>query len=111
MITFYVELLGGERLWDKPSSSGARIDGTVLVAQRVVPYAPPDWPGTSIVHLDLSAGADLEETTARAVILGAIEARYQPDSRWRVLLDPAGHPFCLTTVTAALDESPPLRDS
>jgi hypothetical protein len=23
----------------------------------------------------------------------------QPGTRWRVLLDPAGHPFCITTVT------------
>ncbi|MFN2560768.1 MAG: VOC family protein [Jatrophihabitans sp.] len=100
LITFYVELLGGERLWEKPSSSGARIDGTVLVAQRVVPYARPIWPGSSIVHLDLSAGAELEEPSARAVRLGAIEVQPQPDSRWRVFLDPAGHPFCITTVTA-----------
>jgi hypothetical protein len=100
LITFYVQLLGGERLWDKPSSSGARIDETVLVAQRVVPYTRPVWPGTSIIHLDLSAGAELEQSSARAVRLGAIQVEPQPDSRWRVLLDPAGHPFCITTVTA-----------
>jgi catechol 2,3-dioxygenase-like lactoylglutathione lyase family enzyme len=100
LITFYVELLGGERLWDHPSSAGARIDATVVVAQRVVPYVRPVWPGTSIVHLDLSAGDDLEDSSARAVALGAVEVQPQPDSRWRVLLDPAGHPFCITTVTA-----------
>ena len=22
-----------------------------------------------------------------------------PDPRWRVLLDPAGHPFCITSIT------------
>jgi Glyoxalase-like domain len=100
LITFYLELLGGERLWDRSSSSGARIDGTVVIAQRVVPYARPAWPGTSIVHLDLSAGEDVEESSARAVALGATEVQPQPDNRWRVLLDPAGHPFCITTVTA-----------
>jgi len=26
-------------------------------------------------------------------------AHPQPDRRWWVLLDPAGHPFCITTVT------------
>jgi Glyoxalase-like domain len=99
LISFYVDLLGGQRLWDKPGSSGARIDGTVLIAQRVVPYVRPSWPGTSIVHLDLSA-AELDEATARAKNLGAVEVQPQPDSRWRVLLDPAGHPFCITTVTS-----------
>ena len=34
----------------------------------------------------------------RAEALGARLADPQPDSRWRVLLDPAGHPFCITTV-------------
>jgi hypothetical protein len=38
---------------------------------------------------------------ARAVALGARQAEHQADpSRWRVLFDPAGHPFCLTTVGA-----------
>jgi len=34
------------------------------------------------------------------VELGATTAGHQPMPRaWRVLIDPAGHPFCLTTVT------------
>ncbi|WP_307831855.1 VOC family protein [Prauserella cavernicola] len=32
-------------------------------------------------------------------MLGATRAEHQSDPRWRVLLDPAGHPFCITTVT------------
>jgi hypothetical protein len=44
---------------------------------------------------------DIDVAVARAVALGARQAEYQADpSRWRVLLDPAGHPFCLTTVEA-----------
>jgi hypothetical protein len=30
---------------------------------------------------------------------GAVQAEHQAKPRWRVLLDPAGHPFCITTVT------------
>ena len=30
---------------------------------------------------------------------GAVQAEHQAEPRWRVLLDPAGHPFCITTVT------------
>jgi catechol 2,3-dioxygenase-like lactoylglutathione lyase family enzyme len=94
---FYRELLGGRQLWAKESSVGIEVDGAVLVAQRVDDHSPPDWPGTSIVHLDLTAD-DLAAAEARAVALGATLAE-QPDPRWRVLLDPAGHPFCLTPYT------------
>jgi hypothetical protein len=96
---FYLALLGGEQLWRNANSCGVRVPGgVVLVPQRVDDYRPPSWPGASVVHLDLSAGPDLEATAARAVALGAREASLQPDPRWLVLLDPAGHPFCLTTV-------------
>lgn len=96
---FYLRLLGGRLLWSRPTSVGVQIPGLLLVPQRVENYRPPQWPGASIVHLDLTAGDDLDEPVKRAVALGARLADPQPDSRWRVLLDPAGHPFCITTVT------------
>jgi catechol-2,3-dioxygenase len=95
---FYRDLLGGDMLWQHESSAGVRVPGATLVAQRVADYQPPPWPGTSIVHLDLSAGAALEEPVARAISLGAVAVE-PVDARWRVLLDPAGHPFCITTMT------------
>jgi glyoxalase superfamily protein len=95
---FYLELLGGELLWSKEGSVGLRVPGMTLVAQRVADYRPPAWPGASIVHLELSAGTDLDAPVERAVRLGATHADLQPDPRWRVLLDPAGHPFCITTL-------------
>ncbi|MBA2639125.1 MAG: VOC family protein [Nocardioidaceae bacterium] len=91
---FYRALLGGRQLWAKESSVGVEVPGAVLVPQRVDGYVPPLWPGTSIVHLDLTAG-DVDAAAERAVALGATLPE-QPDPRWRVLLDPAGHPFCLT---------------
>jgi hypothetical protein len=96
---FYRDLLGGDLLWSNAGSAGVRVPGLTLVAQCVDGYQPPQWPGTSIVHLDLSAGAALDEPAARAQRLGATLADPQADPRWRVLLDPAGHPFCITTVT------------
>jgi hypothetical protein len=96
---FYLELLGGELLWSNERSVGVRVPGLTLVAQRVADYRPPAWPGASIVHLDLSAGADVEEPARRAIRLGATPVDLQPDPRWRVLLDPAGHPFCITSMT------------
>ena len=96
---FYLQLLGGHLRWSRPTSVGVQVPGVLLVAQRVEGYRPPQWPGASIVHLDLTAGEHLDGPVARAVALGARLADPQPDPRWRVLLDPAGHPFCLTTVT------------
>ncbi|TFI40671.1 VOC family protein [Rhodococcus sp. 1R11] len=95
---FYLALLGGELLWENTSSSGIRTDsGLNIDAQKVANYIPPTWPSASIVHFDLDAGVNLDESVAYAVECGATEAADQPDPRWRVLLDPAGHPFCITT--------------
>jgi Glyoxalase-like domain len=96
---FYLTLLGGETLWHSAGSVGIRVPGVVLAMQRVEGYQPPAWPGASVVHLDLAAGDDLDGSATRAVSAGAVPADYQPDPRWRVLLDPAGHPFCITTMT------------
>jgi hypothetical protein len=47
-----------------------------------------------MLHLDFEV-SDLEAAAQHAVELGADEAPYQPQDNVRVLLDPAGHPFCL----------------
>ncbi len=94
---FYLALLGGRLLWARDSSAGVDLGGLPLVMQRVEPYEPPRWPGHAIVHLDLTA-EDMDAVTKRAVDLGAVVPE-QPDARWRVLLDPAGHPFCVTPFT------------
>ncbi len=95
---FYLQMLGGRLLWSRPTSVGVQAPGLLLIPQRVENYRPPQWPGASIVHLDLTAGEHLDEPVKRAVALGARPADPQPDPRWRVLLDPAGHPFCITTL-------------
>ena len=95
---FYLELLGGQVLWRSAGSAGLRVPGVVLVMQRVAEYRPPAWPGSSVVHLNLTAGDGVAAAAARAVEAGAVLAEYQPDPRWRILLDPAGHPFCITTI-------------
>jgi hypothetical protein len=74
--------------------------GTMLLgATRVPDYTPPTWPGGTSpkrVHLDLAV-RDLDDAEAVALRLGARKADVQPrPDRWRVYLDPAGHPFCLT---------------
>ncbi len=62
-------------------------------------YEPPLWPnpnGTKQFHFDLAV-EDLPAAEQQLVELGATRPEKQPGAdRWRVLLDPSGHPFCLT---------------
>ena len=73
----------------------------LLTTQRVADHRPPDWPGSDVpkqLHLELAVD-DLDDAEARALAIGARRADAQPSPElWRVLLDPAGHPFCLTTL-------------
>jgi catechol 2,3-dioxygenase-like lactoylglutathione lyase family enzyme len=67
-------------------------------------YARPVWPTEEdkpqmSIHLDFEVD-DLEEAVAHALGAGAELASYQPQEAVRVLLDPAGHPFCLYVDTA-----------
>ncbi len=47
-----------------------------------------------MMHADFHVG-DLTTAVADAVALGATVADFQPQDHVRVLLDPAGRPFCL----------------
>ena len=72
--------------------------GTALGFGTVADHQPPTWPnerGTKQFHLDLAVD-DLDAGVARCVELGATLPDEQPGETWRVLLDPSGHPFCLT---------------
>jgi catechol 2,3-dioxygenase-like lactoylglutathione lyase family enzyme len=73
-------------------------DGLSLGFQRVDGYRAPSWPGQDVpqqLHCCFRV-ADLEEAEARLLELGAGRPERQPNERrWRVLTDPAGHPFCI----------------
>jgi hypothetical protein len=78
---FWADLLGGEVAF--------RSDDFVAVRTNAV------WPKQ--MHLDLAVD-DLDRAETAAVALGAVRAAEQPSpDRWRVMIDPAGHPFCLST--------------
>ncbi|GAA2239228.1 VOC family protein [Streptomyces amakusaensis] len=71
---------------------------------RVADHQPPTWPDPSQgkqAHLELGVDADqLDAAHARMLALGAVEPPSQPHpEQRRVLLDPAGHPFCLSTLS------------
>jgi hypothetical protein len=63
-------------------------------------YAPPTWPSRQRgqqMHLDFLKN-DIDVAVQQAIEAGVTKAGAQPDTDvWTVLLDPAGHPFCLTT--------------
>ena len=102
---FYGALLGMSRLFESPDGSVIAItDGAqTLALMRVADYVAPTWPAPGQLqqmHLDVSV-TDLDDGVRQAIALGARLAEHQQDpARWRVLFDPAGHPFCLTTVGA-----------
>ncbi|KOX19185.1 glyoxalase [Streptomyces sp. NRRL F-6491] len=89
-------------------SRGPAGSGPFLGFQRVEGYRPPSWPGQDVpqqTHLDFDVD-DFDAAEARLVALGATVPADQPrPDRWRVLLDPAGHPFCPTLPSVAQESS------
>jgi predicted enzyme related to lactoylglutathione lyase len=79
---------------DKNSSVG-------IALQRVENFHAPEWPDGAIpqqAHFDIYVPS-LKEAVKIAVQAGARVHDVQPseDGTFVVLLDPAGHPFCLCT--------------
>lgn len=98
---FYSRLLGWEVAAREPDWALMRAPdgGTGLAFQSESWYRPPVWPEEvgqpeKMAHLDLWVD-DLESSVAHAVAAGATLAAHQPQESVQVLIDPAGHPFCL----------------
>lgn len=101
LASFYRALLGWEILEEEDEWVVLRPSGgtTGLAFQLETGHVPPTWPAgpgdqQMQVHLDLGVD-DLPAGEARALALGATVAAHQPQDDVRVLVDPAGHPFCL----------------
>ena len=99
---FYAGLLQWQIVKEEPDFVGvAPMGGHVeyLAFQRSADYEPPVWPNEPgrqqmQMHLDIEV-PNLEQAVGAAVAAGATETAWQPQDTVRVLLDPAGHPFCL----------------
>ncbi len=99
---FYERLLGWA-ITDSHPAGWAMVqspDGLLKIEiQGSRDYRRPVWPSRTdeqqmMVHVDFATD-DVEAAVAWALELGATLAEHQPQHDVRVLLDPAGHPFCL----------------
>jgi catechol 2,3-dioxygenase-like lactoylglutathione lyase family enzyme len=98
---FYARLLGwpivtNDPVWVmvKPPSGG-----TGLSFQLETEHVRPVWPAVPgeqqmMTHLDIAV-EDLDVGVAHALEAGATLADFQPQEHVRVMVDPAGHLFCL----------------
>jgi catechol 2,3-dioxygenase-like lactoylglutathione lyase family enzyme len=96
--TFWSRMLGWEVAHAEDEYAMLTGPSAALGFGRVEDYQPPSWPnerGSKQFHFDLAVD-DLDQAQEAAVALGATVADPQPGETWRVLLDPDGHPFCLT---------------
>jgi hypothetical protein len=69
----------------------------VIGFQRIENFVAPTWPEGPIpqqIHLDFDV-MDLNKAETRVLALGARKAEFQSSEKFRVYLDPVGHPFCL----------------
>lgn len=108
---FYSELLGWQTVYANeefavvadPTAKQGEYPGITL--QKNENYLPPVWPANTqmqqqMAHLDFAVN-DLEKSVKHAVSCGAKIAENQFSDSWKVMFDPAGHPFCLCLIESA----------
>lgn len=115
MARFYGEVLGWEVTARDSPEEHLGGSGWILMSgpagtpslsfQAEAWYQPPTWPEvegaqTKMMHLEVTVD-DLDAAVALVIQAGGRFAPNQPVDRdqtqLRVMLDPAGHPFCLCT--------------
>jgi predicted enzyme related to lactoylglutathione lyase len=101
LAAFYARLIGVDVTFDSEAFCAIQLGEVWLSMQRVDEYTPPTWPDPTVpqqTHLDFAVD-DLDSAEDVALKAGAKLADEQPSpDRWRVFVDPAGHPFCLSTL-------------
>jgi len=101
LAAFYRGVLGGEITDDVDDWVTLVVDGQRIAFQLAEEFAPPTWPSgerPQQAHIDLTVD-DVDAVEPAVLALGATKHDVQPgeagNDRFRVYLDPAGHPFCL----------------
>ncbi|SDY14085.1 hypothetical protein SAMN05444365_101809 [Micromonospora pattaloongensis] len=94
---FYHRVLGWEITHSQDEYAMISDGQTSIGFGRVDNYTPPAWPDPATpkrYHLDLYVD-DLDKAETQCREWGAGKPDFQPGETWRVLTDPAGHPFCI----------------
>lgn len=100
---FYVNISGWKKEISGDEWAGVRVpNGILLVFQAVEGYVPPVWPWEKgkqqqMAHIDFKVD-NLQEAEKLALKYGALKADVQFYDTSTVMVDPAGHPFCLSAV-------------
>ncbi|HIY85221.1 MAG TPA: VOC family protein [Candidatus Yaniella excrementavium] len=95
---FWSELLGWQRVYLDENAAMLQGPDQAIGFGRVANYAAPVWPnerGSKQFHFDVAVD-DISAAAQYCIELGAHRPVEQPGDTWVVLIDPAGHPFCLT---------------
>ena len=102
MIDFYAQAFGARTSHENDTGAWIHLDqGPLILLRRVEGYQAPTWPQQDVpiqFHLELWID-DLDEAESRLQALGAVSCDFQPHRAQGnvVMLDPAGHPFCIGT--------------
>lgn len=86
--------------------------GVALVFQQVDGYQPPTWPTQERgqqLHLEFVTG-DIDGAVAYAESIGEVRADNASWDDYSVMLDPAGHPFCIAAPFTGLEEHARRRE-
>lgn len=109
---FYERLLGWTRFPGEEFTTLANVGQngfpTWITFQQVDDYVPPVWPATpgeqqQMAHLDFHV-ENVEAAVQYALSCGASLSEIQMEDDWRVMLDPAGHPFCILPIPGWMKE-------
>jgi predicted enzyme related to lactoylglutathione lyase len=102
LINFYARVTGTTVFYQNDDFACINVSDYWLAVHRVDDYLATTWPDATVpkqMHLDFGVD-DLEVAGAFVLECGAVKSEYQssPDGRWVIYFDPAGHPFCLSTL-------------
>jgi hypothetical protein len=96
---FYHRIVGGDLVpGDDDEWVEVRTPDGTIAFQQIDGHRAPTWPEGDVPqqgHIDIDV-VDLDAAERSVVGLGADKAAVQPrPDQFRVMIDPAGHPFCL----------------
>jgi catechol-2,3-dioxygenase len=104
---FYIKLLGWEISYEDDTFTmlSSPTCNVRIGFQKNEDYIPPVWPEVpntqqQQAHLDFKVKdkEHMNDMVEYAIVYGAKKASEQYSDLWTVMIDPAGHPFCLDTL-------------